>query len=486
MKKQNFPIKTGATLLAAALALAGCASPGDIRPSHTLADASTYGATATQSPWPMARWWSEYGDADLDRLIDQAIAGQPTLKTVQARLQRAQAAADAAGAARYPRVDGSVEFTDQRFSENSIFPPPLGGSTHWFNTAQVSASWDLDLFGRQRAALESSIGQLRAAQADIQAARVQLAGNVATAYFNLAGLIEAREVATLSQQQREQVLALVRQRIAAGLDTVVELRQAEGLIAQSQVEIEALNEAIGRARHALAELTGQNPQALDSFSPTLAAARSRPLPQALPADLLGRRADLVAQRWRVEAALRDVDVARTEFYPNVSLTAFVGLGSLGFDRFLDIGSRTYGVGPALHLPIFDAGRLRANLSAKSADVDAAVEGYNGALLHALREVADEVTSLQSIEKQRRAQQDATAAADAAFELARQRYEAGLGNFLVVLTAQTNVLAQRRAATDLKTRHLASEVALSRALGGGYETEPDAVSTTSAPIKSASR
>jgi NodT family efflux transporter outer membrane factor (OMF) lipoprotein len=472
-----------ALLAAIALVLAGCASQGDIRPTHEMREATTYGATAAQTPWPTGKWWSEYGDPELDRLVDTALSGQPSLKTVQTRLQLAQAGADAAGAARYPRVDGTVNMTDQRFSENGIFPPPLAGSTHWLNTAQVTATWELDLFGRQRAALESSIGQVRAAEADLQAARVQLASNVATAYFNLASLIEAREVARQSLEQREQVLALVRQRIAAGLDTVVELRQAEGLIAQSRVEIEALGEAIGRARHALAELSGQNPQALDTFAPTLAAARARPLPQALPADLLGRRADLVARRWRVEAALRNVDVARADFYPNVSLTAFIGLSSLGLDRFLEAGARVYGAGPAVSLPIFDAGRLRANLSARSADVDAAVEGYNGALLHALREVADELTSLQSLDLQLRAQQDATAAADSAFDLARQRYQAGLGNFLTVLTAQTNVLAQRRAATDLKARHLASEVALNRALGGGYATQPEAVPTA---IKSASR
>jgi NodT family efflux transporter outer membrane factor (OMF) lipoprotein len=483
MRIESTPLRAGVALLAlATVLLAGCANPGGIRPKETLADAAIYGATPTQMPWPAARWWNEYGDPALDRLIDQALAGQPTLKTVQARLQLARAAADAAGATRLPRVDGTADLTDQRFSENGIFPPPLAGSTAWLNNAQVTASWELDLFGRQRAALESSIGQLRAAQADVQAARVQLAGNVATAYFNLAALIEARDVATQSQRQRDQVLALVRQRIAAGLDTVVELRQAEGLIAQSRVEIEALDETIGRARHALAELSGQNPRALDTFAPTLAAVRSRPLPDGLPADLIGRRADLVAQRWRVEATLRDVDVARAQFYPNVSLTAFIGLSSLGLDRFLEAGARTYGAGPALRLPIFDAGRLRANLSARSADVDAAVEGYNAALLRALREVADELTSLQSLERQRRAQDDATAAADSAFELARQRYEAGLGNFLVVLTAQTNVLAQRRAATDLKARHLASEVALSRALGGGFEIEPDA---TPAPLQSAS-
>ncbi|HYS15073.1 MAG TPA: TolC family protein, partial [Burkholderiaceae bacterium] len=182
-----------ALLAGATVLLAGCANPGGIRPTHALSEATAYGATPTQTPWPTARWWSEYGDADLDRLVDQALAGQPSLKNVQARLQLAQAAADAAGAARLPRVDGSADLTNQRISENGIYPPPLAGSTLWLNNAQVAASWELDLFGRQRAALESSIGQLRAVQADVQAARVQLASNVAIAYFNLASLIEARE-----------------------------------------------------------------------------------------------------------------------------------------------------------------------------------------------------------------------------------------------------------------------------------------------------
>jgi outer membrane protein TolC len=160
-------------------------------------------------------------------------------------------------------------------------------------------------------------------------------------------------------------------------------------------------------------------------------------------------------------------VARAQFYPNVNLMAFVGLSSIGLDRFVKSGSETYGAGPALRLPIFEGGRLRANLSARNAEVDAAVDGYNGALLRALREVADEVASLQSLERQSQAQADALQSAESAFDLARQRYQAGLGNFLVVLTAEGNVLAQRRAATDLKARHLNAEAALARALGGGY-------------------
>lgn len=465
----SLTLGTAALALAvgAVLLLAGCASPAAAPPAQALADAQALGAAEQSTPWPEARWWERYRDAQLSRLVDRALAGQPSLQVVRSRLRVAEAGVRAAQGERAPQAALSADLTDTRFSEHGLVPPPLGGSTLWNNNLQAGASWELDLFGRQRAALDAAVGRLRAAQADEQAARVLLAANVAAGYFNLARLHDARGVARDALQQREQIIALVRERIGAGLDTQVDLKQAEGLVAQSRVEIETLDEAIGRARHALAELAGLGPTALDTLSPTLTGTASFALPASVPADLLGRRADLVAQRWRVEAAARDRDVARKQFYPNLNLTAFIGLQSLGFEHFLDAGSRTYGVGPALHLPLFEGGRLQANLDARRAEVDAAVDAYNGALQHALREVADELTGLRSLEQQQRAQRVATQAADDAHALALQRYRAGLGNFLVVLTAQSNVLAQRRAETELKARHLASEVALVRALGGGY-------------------
>jgi NodT family efflux transporter outer membrane factor (OMF) lipoprotein len=449
------------------LLLAGCANPQGIAPTRQL---DTAAAAPSSTPWPQAQWWQAYGDTQLDTVVERALAGQPALQTAQARLRQAQAAVDSNSGARLPQVNASIDMTDQRYTENGLAPPPIAGSIRWNNNATLGASWELDLFGRQRAALDAAIGQLRAAQAETQAARVLLAGNVVAGWVNLARQGEARDIAAQSLQQREQVLALVRQRIAAGLDTSVELRQAEGLIAQSRVEVEALDEQVARTRHALAELSGQRPDALDSARPILAAVRDVAVPASLPADLLGRRADLVAQRWRVEAALRDVDGARAQFYPDINLAAFVGLSSLGLDRFIEAGSRTYGVGPALRLPVFDGGRLRANLSAKSAEVDAAIDGYDGALLRALREVADELSSLRTLARQQQAQTDAGAAAEAAYALALQRYQAGLGNFLTVLNAESTVLAQRRAAVELKARRLASDAALQRALGGGYEAD----------------
>jgi NodT family efflux transporter outer membrane factor (OMF) lipoprotein len=479
LRRVNAP---AAWRLAASAALAvlsiGCADTGGLRPTHQLTDPSSLGAatlrtdaapTASAPTWPNERWWERFGDRALSQLIDQALQQQPALKQAQARVQQAAALAGAAAAAGQPQVQLAADLSDQRFTEKGLVPPPLAGTTHWNNSVQLNGSWELDLFGRQRAALDAAIGRQRAAEADAQAARVLLASQIASHWFALARQLALQSLAERSLEQRQQVLALVRQRLDAGLDTAVERHQAEGLIAQSQVDLEALTATIARERHALAELAGQGPQALAALSPQLAPLQAQPLPAVLGADLVGRRADLVALRWRVEAALHDVDNARAQFYPNINLVAFAGLSSLGLDQLLNAGARTYGIGPALRLPVFEGGRLRSQLAARSAEADAAMEGWNTTLLRALREVADEASTLQALDRQQAAQLRATDAAERAFDLALQRYRAGLGNFLSVLTADGTALAQRRAAAELKARHLAAEVALTQALGGGYHS-----------------
>jgi NodT family efflux transporter outer membrane factor (OMF) lipoprotein len=198
------------------------------------------------------------------------------------------------------------------------------------------------------------------------------------------------------------------------------------------------------------------------------------LPAAVPADLLGRRADIAAARWRVEAATADMKSAKAQFYPNVNLTAFVGLASIGLDRLVRSGSEQYGAGPAIHLPIFDSGRLRANLSGKAADRDAAVESYNAAVLDAVHDVADQIGSMRSIARQQLEQVSAQTSAESAYDLATQRYKAGLGTYLTVLNAESNVLTQRRLSADLKARAIDIQIALIRSLGGGY-TNPGELS-----------
>jgi len=232
--------------------------------------------------------------------------------------------------------------------------------------------------------------------------------------------------------------------------------------------LQAMDEAIVRQRHMLAEWCGLGPNELGALLPALHPVKGAAVPASLPADLIGRRADLVAQRLRVESTLAGVQAARAQFYPNVNLMAFAGLSSLGLDRFIDLGSRTYGIGPAVRLPIFDGGALKANLAMRQADVEQAIDAYNGTLLRALREVADETSTLQSVRLQRESQLQALSAAQSAHQLAQQRYGAGLGNYLMVLSVESDYINQRRAQIDLKARELSAELGLVRALGGGYQ------------------
>jgi NodT family efflux transporter outer membrane factor (OMF) lipoprotein len=374
------------------------------------------------------------------------------------------------------QLHGAGDLTRQHFSSNSIYPPPLGGSIRTLANAQIGAGWEFDFFGRNRAALAAAVGAGRAAEAEAQAARLVLASNVARSYGQLARLFEQRAIAERALQQRDELLGLIRQRVQAGLDTTVELRQGEGALPEARQQIAQIDEQITLTRHALAALTAQPPQALDTLEAGPGSARlpgsAMTLPTRLPADLLGRRADITAARWRIEAASSDVASAKAAFYPNINLMAFAGLASIGLDKLVNASSEQYGAGPAIRLPIFDGGRLRAGLRGKTAELDAAIESYNAAVLEAVHETADPISSLRAIALQQREQAQAQSAAEAAHDLATQRYRAGLSTYLVVLNAEAGVLNQRRQAADLRARAWDAQVALIRALGGGYAAPAD--------------
>lgn len=456
-----------------ATGLIGCADMSGIAPQSSLRDAPSLGLApapadaAPQAPLA-AEWWREFGDETLNRLVAQSLQDNPSLKLARARLARAQAVTEVASAARLPQLNGQLDMTRQRYTANGAVPPPLAGSISESGTAQFSASWELDFFGRNRAALDAALGSAHAAEADAQAARVLLASQVARTYFQLVRLNEQAGVARRTLAQREETLKLVRDRVDAGLDTRLELRQSEGGLPEARLQLETVLEQMALTGNALNALTGQANSDQVLVPSAQSAIKNVALAAAIPADLLGRRADIAAARWRVEASSKDVVNAKTQFYPNINLVAFAGFSSIGLGQLLNSGSQQWGVGPALRLPIFDAGRLRANLRGKTADLDAAVESYNAAVIDAVRDVADQVASSQAIVRQQAEQGAAQRAAEDAYQIAVQRYKAGLGNYLNVLTAETSVLAQRRLAVDLAGRALDTQVALMRALGGGYQ------------------
>jgi NodT family efflux transporter outer membrane factor (OMF) lipoprotein len=480
-----------ATLL---LTLSACANMSGIEPVAQMRDAASLNLSAAAASANPAsdvvapQWWQAFGDERLDGLIAQAVAGNPSLKLAQARLARARAVTEVAGAVQAPQVNAALDLTHQLYTRNGAVPAPLGGSERDTGTLQLSAGWEFDFFGKNRAALDAAVGSLRATEADAQAARIMLAANVTRTYFQVLRLNDQLVVARRTLAQREETLNLVRDRVNAGLDTRLELRQSEGALPEARQQIESLQEQHALAQNALAALIGEPHRPLTLIELTLSAINIVAVAASLPADLLGRRADITAARWRVEAAGLDIRNAKTQFYPNINLTAFAGFSSIGLARLLDSGSAQWGVGPAIRLPIFEGGRLRANLSGKTADYDAAVESYNATVIEAIHEASDHLVSVSSIARQQVQQRAAQEAAENAFDIATQRYKAGLGNYLHVLAAETSVLNQRRLAVDLAARALDARVGLMRALGGGYQPDNTAAlsSAAASPIQPVSK
>ncbi len=465
--------RRGALAAAALSLLTACANPGA---PHKPLDVTSPQALGLVDP-PLqteriaqTRWWTALGDAQLDALVDGALEGQPSLLVARARAAQAAALADARRAANGPQANLSVDVTRERYTANGLVPPPVAGNVYDSANVQATLSWAPDFFGLHRAELEASLGQARAAQADAAAAANTLAMQLTRAYVALARLLAEQQVAELALTQREQIERLTQERVSAGLDSNVELTQAQASLPEARGQIEVLSEQVTLARRQIAALAGQAPGSLAALSPRLPGLTLPAVPEVLGTDLLGRRPDIVAARWRIEAASNSVSAAQSEFYPNINLTAFIGLNTLGLDRLLHGSSRQAGVAPALRLPIFDGGRLRAQLGGRQAELDGAIGQYNAAVLDAVRQAGDALASIASIERQQRLQQQAGASANKAFQFARERYGAGLGNYLLVLSTESQVLAQRRQAVALQARALDTRLALINALGGGWRDD----------------
>ena len=470
-----------------AMLLGGCASFDGSRTQAKAIDATTLETSktlgvvtatvvageTTADVWPADAWWKQFNDPQLDALIAEAQGdrGAINLRIAEARLRSAQAAARAADSRDLPSIDLNASSTRERFSEHYIYPPPLGGSTRTLNEATVDLRYELDFWGRNRAAIATSRSQVRAAEADAQAARLAVTTSIARSWFQLQRLTSLREVTMTAIRQRENVLSLARQRFDAGLDTNAELRQAEASLPSARVDLSQIDESLGLVRNQIAALLGKGPdRGRDIGVPDGKGSTVIVLPASLPAELIGRRPDIAAARWRVEAARGQIDAAKAQFYPNINLVASAGLLALGATHFLDVSSRNLSVGPAVSLPIFEGGRLRASLAGRNADYDAAVEQYNATLVDAVKDVADQVVSLQAVSAQLADQELARIKTEQAFDVAVIRYKAGLSTYLTVLNAQTSVLQQQRADAELRARILDLDVALTRALGGGYRIE----------------
>lgn len=466
--------RAAAIAIASALALTACASV----PAAHLADAkpaSAYRAdqtfTAPAAAWPGDGWWRAYEDQQLDHLIDEAIDAAPNVAEARARLDKANALVGESRANLLPSVQGQAEISETKQSYNTGIPPafvPHGWNS--FGQTTINFSWELDFWGKNRKALAASISDAKASQADLAEARLVLSTAIASAYADFSRLWAERDVAERAVKSREETLDLVRRRVDNGLDTRGELEQAEAGPATGQADLAAIDEDIALARDRMAALMGQGPdRGLAIQRPAGPALKAFGLPSRLAADLVGRRPDLAAARWRAEAAASRIGVAKAQFYPDVNLAAFIGYESLGLSNLFISGSGVGQVGPAITLPIFEGGRLRANLRGARADYETAVASYDETLTQALQDVADAAASERALGARLQHSMDALTADEDAYRIARLRYEGGLSNYQSVLLAENAVLTDRRTVVDLRARAFTLDVQLIRALGGGYQT-----------------
>lgn len=460
-------------LAALTLVLAGCASPGEVAPRAQIIDTAAIDAGSVidgAAPGSAVdeHWWTIYHDPQLDALVARAVTGNTTLRIASDRIAQAQALAGSATAALMPSVGGSAEFRRLHFSEVGETPPPLAGGVSWDNNIDIKASYDLDLWGRDRAALESALGSLRAAQLDARFSQLALQTSVVRSYLQLSYTYVVQDLLTATVEQRRQVLDLTRRRQAAGLAPLLQVSQAEAEVAPVRVRLEQTRNRMLLLRNQLAALCGQGPGAGEAITrPQVSLTEAAPLPSVVPADLIGRRPDIVAARWRIEAAGKGIDVARAQFYPNVNLSAFIGLQALSFDDLLQGNARTFGAAPAITLPIFEGGRLRANLAGRSAAYDLAVDQYNDSVIGAMRDVADQLATVGSIADQRQQAEAALAASRKAYDEAELGFRAGLTDFLTVLSTQTALLSQQQELAQIESAGLDARAVLMQALGGGF-------------------
>jgi NodT family efflux transporter outer membrane factor (OMF) lipoprotein len=464
-----------AALLLPVLLTGACASIPNLGTKPEMRVASDFASSASlasaRSAWPADGWWKRYGDAQLDRLIDEALAGSPDLQAAAARMRTAEGFAQRASAALKPTIDAFAQPELAKQSQNQAMPAaaiPNG----WNDSGSVGLSFslDLDLWGKNRAAARASNSDADAAKFELDEARLALTTGVAATYADLASLYAQRDSLESVLDLRSQTVRLVGQRVDAGLDTQAELKQATARVAQTRVDLEATDESIALTRNALAALVGAGPdRALTIQRPQIGALRAQGVPADASIDLIGRRPDVAAHRARVEAAAHRVKEAKAAFYPNINLSGLIGLSSFGLGSLFSGGSSFGSVSPAVTLPLFHGGALQGQYRGRRGQYDEAVALYDASVIKALRETADAVTSQKSLASQLVQSRSALADFEEAHRLARQRYEHGLSTYLDVLSAEEGVVSARLQVSVLETRAFTLDVQLIRALGGGFAT-----------------
>lgn len=469
MTASTFSRRTLPALLA--MLIAGCASTHGLAPHSQMGDVDRLSAgdslakvDVSEAAWPDTDWWQSLGDPNLDALITAALEGTPSIDAADARLRKALAQAGLAEAGLKPTLDASAQHTHAELPD--ALPEPVGGMTLGSTMVSLSFAWAPDLWGGKRARYHAALGNVRASEAEAEAARVMLAGNIAHGWVALSQAYALQDVALAEAERNVGLRKLSEQRVRAGIDNRIALERIDSAEAAARAQAGAAAQQIEALRNTLAMLAGQGPD----FGLTLPRPQldtpSISVPSVLPSDLIARRADVTAARWRIEAASQSIKASKADFYPTINLAAMAGVVGSSLSNLFKSESTFVYASPAISLPILDGGRLRNQLAGSNADFDLAIANYDQTVLNALREVVDATQSARSLETQVADTARARDSADRAARLMAQRRQAGLANQLDVLDAQRPLLQLEQQLATLKARRIDAAVNLDIALGGG--------------------
>jgi multidrug efflux system outer membrane protein len=472
--RHSFILKNTAAAGAVLALLAGCISvPADTaKPANLDLAARAQHAPGIVLPadaWPAEQWWLAYGDPQLNALVARALKDNPSLAVVQARVAGAQAVVTAERADEGGQVGLATGLNRQRYSSNGFFPAPIGGN--YFNDAnvQLRASYDVDWWGKHRSLVAAALGEANARQAEAAQAAQAIAASVAQSYFRLQMLWARQDNVKLLAAVQRELVAGRKARIARGLASSELLASAELDLGVLEEQAARFTTQAMREREVLRALTGGDAGTLSDLARFRPTPGANALPRELGMELLARRPDLQAARWRVEAQLGRVAASEAAFRPDINLVGALGLDAVSLGKLLRWPSRTPLLGATLDLPLFDSGRLKAQLGVARSNRDELVAEYNDAVLAAVRDVAQEGATLQGLEQEARAHQAALDASRKLSASAEARMKRGLLERAGVLQAKMTLLRQQDTDLQLTDARLQTQVALVKALGGGYHT-----------------
>lgn len=453
------------------LGLTGCAYYGDIHGNSHLITTDTLSTqhvykSPSSNLIACANWWNKFNDPQLNQLITTSLNDSPSMQIAESRIRLAQHLAEQTQSTLWPSMDMSGYLQRQRFSESGLVPPPYNGQIFTISELGLNLNYELDLWGKNREMLKAMVSEQSAALADFAQAKLVLSATVANTYFQLYNNIEQVKIAHSKWQLRKEMLQIALDRAKYGINSAIPIKtlqadtEAEKQLLQQYQQLELLS------RHQLAALMGKNPFTTEIETKEFKFNKDHiSLPTYLPANLLAQRPDVYAAKLRTEVAASQIKVAKARFFPDINLSALFSYQKVGFSHLFDSENQNNAITAAIDLPIFDAGERRANLGAKYAEYDIAVNKYNQTILNALQEIANQLTTLDSINQRLISQRNSLQSTQDNYNLFVSRYHAGIADYSELLEHKSLLLQQQATEIDLHTQYLQSVIALIKALGG---------------------